>query len=157
MHFLGLTYISSCFLLFLISANLVYKYSRNWTKQKPTALFSTECSRTSKKSRRRPAGGAPHRAARLGPLLRPGVGSPPLAPPTLPLRLYIPSSPKTLERSVFRHEKLRSRRHREDKFRGTESLFRHAAGTGKCPRKASPLTPPPPSCSVSSSPMDYGF
>ena len=45
----------------------------------------------------------------------------------------------------------------DDKFRGTESLFRHAAGTGKCPRKPSPSTPPPQSCSVSSSPMDYGF
>ena len=33
---------------------------------------------------------------------------------------------------------------------GQESLFRHAAGTGKCPRKASPSTPlpsPPPSSS----------
>src|SRR5215203_5786075 len=72
---------SSCFLLFLISEKLVYKYSRNWTKQKPTALFSTECSRRSKKSRRRPAGGPPHRAARLGPLPRPGVGRPPPGSP----------------------------------------------------------------------------
>ena len=42
-------------------------------------------------------------------------------------------------------------------FGGQNSLFRHPAGTGKCPRKPSPSTPPPPSCSVSSSPMDYGF
>ena len=42
-------------------------------------------------------------------------------------------------------------------FGGQNSLFRHPAGMGKCPRKPSPSTPPPPSCSVSSSPMDYGF
>ena len=42
-------------------------------------------------------------------------------------------------------------------FGEQKSLFRHPAGTGKCPRKPSPSTPPPPSCSVSSSPMDYGF
>ena len=42
-------------------------------------------------------------------------------------------------------------------FGGQKSLFRHPAGTGKCPRRPSPSTPSPPSCSVSSSPMDYGF
>ena len=31
---------------------------------------------------------------------------------------------------------------------GQESLFRHAAGTGKCPRKAPPSTPPPSSSTL---------
>ncbi|KAK1684880.1 hypothetical protein QYE76_045728 [Lolium multiflorum] len=50
----------------------------------------------------------------------------------------------------------RRRRHRETPIRGTESLSRHCRD-GEVPRKPSPSTPPPPSCSVSSSPMDYGF
>ena len=34
------------------------------------------------------------------------------------------------------HENLRSRRHRQLYFGGQKSLFRHPAGTGKCPREA---------------------
>src|SRR5215203_3099491 len=59
--------VSSCFLLFLVSEILHRKYSRNWTKQKPTALFSMESSRTPKRSRGRAAGGPHHMAARWGP------------------------------------------------------------------------------------------
>ena len=55
---------SSCFLLFLVSEILVWKYSRNRTKSKPNTLFFPEGSRASKKYRRG-ARGAPHaRAAR---------------------------------------------------------------------------------------------
>ena len=61
-------------------------------------------------------------------------GGSPLAPPTLPLRLYIAPDAKTLKRSVIFHQGFRSAAAIDDKFRGTESLFRHAAGTGNCPR-----------------------
>src|SRR5215213_4805643 len=55
---------SSCFLLFLVSEILHRKYSRNWTKQKPNFLFSTEGSRTLKERRRGATRGPPHLAAR---------------------------------------------------------------------------------------------
>src|SRR5215208_2985060 len=55
---------SSCFLLFLVSEILHRKYSRNWTKQKPKALFSTECSRTPKERRRGATRWPPHLATR---------------------------------------------------------------------------------------------
>ena len=86
-----------------------------------------------------PPGGAAKRGA------RPAMGGPLGTPPRLPFRLYILPGVKTLGASVFLHEKLCSRRHREAKSGGQKSLFRHAAGTGNCPRKASPSTPPPPS------------
>ncbi|KAK1632972.1 hypothetical protein QYE76_007287 [Lolium multiflorum] len=44
----------------------------------------------------------------------------------------------------------------ETPFRGQKSLFR-TLPEREVPRKPSPSTPSPPSCSVSSSPMDYGF
>ncbi|KAK1645518.1 hypothetical protein QYE76_063323 [Lolium multiflorum] len=85
-----------------------------------------------------PAGGAAKGGAPLwcGPL-----GT----PPTPPFRLYILLVAKTLNRQVIFHEEFRSRRHREAKFGGQKSLFRHAAGTGNCPRNPSPSTPPPSS------------
>ena len=55
---------SSCFLLFLVSEILHRKYSRNWTKQKPTVLFSTELSRTPKGIRRGAKVAPHHKAAR---------------------------------------------------------------------------------------------
>ena len=55
-------------------------------------------------------------------------------PPTSPLRLYIAPDAKTLKYEVIFHEEFRSAAAIDDKFRGTESLFRHAAGTGNCPR-----------------------
>ena len=39
-----------------------------------------------------------------------------------------------LNNKVIFHEEFRSAAAIDDKFRGTESLFRHAAGTGNCPR-----------------------
>src|SRR5215204_6858181 len=54
---------SSCFLLFLVSEILHRKYSRNWTKQKPTVLFSAEGSRAPKERRRGEKGAPPHKAA----------------------------------------------------------------------------------------------
>ena len=81
----------------------------------------------------------------LGPGRAPLWSGGPRTPPRPPFRLYILPVAKTLNRSVFLHEKLRSRRHREAKFGGQKSLFRHAAGTGNCPRNPSPSTPPPSS------------
>ena len=48
-----------CFLLFLVSENLLRKYSRNWMKQKPKCLFFSGASRTSN-TRRSGAEGRPH-------------------------------------------------------------------------------------------------
>src|SRR5215213_5229073 len=53
---------SSCFLLFLVSEILVWKYSRNWTKSTPRFLFCPEASRTPE-SRQRGATWGPHMVA----------------------------------------------------------------------------------------------
>ena len=59
---------SSCFLLFLVSEKLFWKYSRNWTKQNPRCLFFPTRSR-SPKERRRGAPRRPHHVvARVPPL-----------------------------------------------------------------------------------------
>ena len=75
-------------------------------------------------------------------------GGPLGTPPTSPLRLYIPPSPKTLTRSTIFHEEFRSRRHREDKFRGTEVSVPARRRDGELPPESSPSTPP-----TSSSPL----
>ena len=75
-----------------------------------------------------------------GPRRGPGWGRAPRPPPHLgwpptpPLRLYIASDAKTLGEEANFHEEFRSAAAIDDKFRGTESLFRHAVGTGNCPR-----------------------
>ncbi|KAK1618426.1 hypothetical protein QYE76_023943 [Lolium multiflorum] len=95
---------------------------------KAHGLFSTESSRSPKRS------GA-HTIWRRGwPPGRADLwGGSPLAPPTLPLRLYIAPDAKTLKQSVIFHQGFRSAAAIDDKFRGTESLFRHAAGRGIAP------------------------
>ena len=115
-------------------------------------------SRAPEKGQRGARGAPPHRAA------RPRGGAPP----------YCVSPPETLLRRLFAYKTPRDLNPRYQltklqkdsrgaaaivklQFGGQKSLFRHRAGTGECPRKPSPSTPPPPSCSVSSSPMDYGF
>jgi hypothetical protein len=133
---------SSYFLLFLVSEILHRKYSRNWTKQKPNLLFFRGTH-----GARRASQGEAHDLHTIGWRGQEGgrrhMGWAPQAPLAPPFRLYIPSVAKTLKRSVIFHEKLRSRRHREAKFGGQKSLFRHAAETGKCPRNPSPSTPSP--------------
>src|SRR5215218_4313892 len=77
---------SSCFRLFLVSEILHRKYSRNWTKQKPTVLFFHGASRRPERRRRGATRRPNHRAA------RPAWGRAPLwcgarvPPPTLPFR-----------------------------------------------------------------------
>ena len=98
-----------CFLLFLVSEKLFWKYSRNWTARRPKSLFSPEASRSPKESPRRAPGS--HTMSRRGPT--PGRAwtrcGPPGRPPMLPFRLFIPFLGKTLStRSEF-HEKFRSR------------------------------------------------
>ncbi len=80
---------SSCFLLFLVSEILHRKYSRNWTKQKPTVLFSTEPSRSPKR-RRRGATRRPHpRGARPHPWPRRHMGwAPRASPDSAPSPIY---------------------------------------------------------------------
>src|SRR3954447_22787193 len=96
------------------------KYSRNWTKQKPKSLIYQK----TPGAKRRPEGGLlggqtpPRRGQTLG---RAWVASGPTrAPPTPPLRPYIPCFWKTLYTREKIHEKFRSRCHRRNKIRGTE-------------------------------------
>ena len=141
---------SCCFLLFLVSEILVRNYSWNRTKSTPKVLEIREASRAPEKGQRGARG--PHTLGRRGPSLgRAGLvcGST-RTPPTLPFRLLKVSVAKTLPRWTKPEKTFQSRRHREAKIWGTGSLFRHPAGAGKCPRKASPSTPlpsPPPSSS----------
>src|SRR5215203_2100116 len=81
--------VSSCFLLFLVSEILHRKYSRNWTKQKPTVLFCTEPSRSPKR-RRRGATRRPHpRWARPHPWVRCPMGwAPRASPDSAPSPIY---------------------------------------------------------------------
>ena len=79
---------SSYFMLFLVSEKLFWKYSRNWTPQKPKSLFYQEVHGV-----RRIPGGGPWSAHTIG--RRPPswschqvVGAY-RAPPTSPLRLFI--------------------------------------------------------------------
>ena len=124
------------------------KYSRNWTKQKATFLFFQGLHEVRRRDEGGPRGA--HTLGGRGP--SPGRAAMwcghPLGPPRPPFRLYILSVAKTLNHPVIFHEEFRIRRHREDKFRGTESLFGYAGGTGKCPRKAYPSTPPPSSSTL---------
>ena len=102
-----------CFLLFLVSEKLFWKYSRNWTPRRPKSLFSPEASRSPKKSRRRAPGGPHHAQAWAHHWPRLGVVRAPWWPPTSPFRLFNAFLRKTLStRSEF-HEKFRSRRHRQ--------------------------------------------
>ena len=80
---------SSCFLLFLVSEILHRKYSRNWTKQNPTVLFSTEPSRSPKR-KRRGATRRPHpRGARPHPWPRRPMGwAPRASPDSAPSPIY---------------------------------------------------------------------
>ena len=77
-----------CFLLFLVSEKLFWKYSRNWTPRRQKSLFSPEGSRSPKESRRRAPEGPHHVQARptlwprldlvWGPWWPPGVAPPPI-------------------------------------------------------------------------------
>ncbi|KAK1660205.1 hypothetical protein QYE76_048364 [Lolium multiflorum] len=79
-----------------------------------------------------------------------GLGAPPygVAPPGLHRhRFFAYKKPPDLNLRLTnkpRYEKSsRAAAIAKPRSGGQESLFRHAAGTGKCPRKASPSTPPP--------------
>ena len=110
---------SSCFLLFLVSEKLFWKYSRNRTKQNPKCLFFPTRFRSPKRRRRGAARRRPHPMARVGPLPRHLVvwaprGSADIAPspiysprcenpktPSLSSRTYsLPPPSSTLTRGV---------------------------------------------------------
>ncbi|KAK1646485.1 hypothetical protein QYE76_064290 [Lolium multiflorum] len=123
------------------------------TKTKPP-IFPGRL-RTPKKSRRGARGPPHHRAARPGPGPRRWWGA-----PRCPLRRLfaykIPFDLKTPYLLTKLQKDSRGAATIETPIRGEKSL----SGTcrdGEVPRKPSPSTPSPPSCSVSSSPMDYGF
>src|SRR3954452_17633885 len=73
------------------------------------------------------------------------ASGPTRAPPTPPLRPYIPrfrKNPRTQEKI---HEKFRSRRHRRSKIRGIEVCVPAPCRDGQVPPEPSPSTPPPSS------------
>ncbi|KAK1574215.1 hypothetical protein QYE76_037650 [Lolium multiflorum] len=109
---------------------LVTKYSRNRTKSTPRFLFCPEASNT-----REPGGPCGPQMIWRG--LGPGRASlwcrHPFDPPTLPFRLYKAPASKTLTEEATVRETFQSRRHREAKIWGQESLFRHPAGRGSAP------------------------
>ena len=109
---------SSSFVLFLVLEIVHRKYSRNWMKRKPRVLFFHGASRTSKESRRRPAGDPHHRGR--GPT--PGHAAMwcghPLAPPRPPFRLYILSVAKTLLPRATIRENFQRRRRRQSHLGG---------------------------------------
>jgi hypothetical protein len=65
------------FCYFCVSEKLHRKYSRNWTKQKPNLLISTEASRSPKRRWRGATGWPHHRAVWPAPGPRPLVVRPP--------------------------------------------------------------------------------
>ena len=136
---------SSCFMLFLVPEKLFCEYSRNCTKQRPKSLFFQHVHGV----RRRDEGG--HRGAQT----TPRRGWPPCRanrwcgplgpPPTLPLRLFIPSDAKTLKDEAIFPEEFRSAAAIDDKFRGTEVSVPARCRDGELPPEPSPSTPPPSS------------
>ena len=121
------------FLLFLVSEKLFWKYSRNWTPQRPKSLFSPEASRSPKESRRRAPGRPHHAQAWAHPWPRLGVVRSPRSPLTSLFRLFILPRGKTLKQSAKFHETFRSRRHRQPKFRGTDLCSGTLPGRGSAP------------------------
>ena len=67
------------------------------------------------------------------------------APPTSPLRLFIPPDAKTLKHQVIFPEEFRSAAAIDDKFRGTEVSVPARRRDGELPPESSPSTPPPSS------------
>jgi len=125
-----------CFLLFLVSENLLRKYSRNWTKQKTSSIISRGDHGVQRGVGADPPGG--HATLGRGPgwarapLWR---GGPP-RPPTPPLRLYILRDAKTLLRSIIFHEKFRRGRHRQSQIGGVLKLFPAPCRRGDHHRRA---------------------
>ena len=133
------------FCCFCISEKLFWKYSRNWTKQKPKFLFSvtkTESKGETEKSREAatPPLGAGY------PLAAPGYGvGPSGAHRPRPSAYKLPPDAKTLNHPASIHEKFRSSAAIEDKFRGTEVSVPAPCRNGELPPEPSPSTPPPSS------------
>ena len=102
-----------CFLLFLVSEKLFWKYSRNWTPRIPEVLFLPEASRSLKESRRRAPERPHHAQVRAHPWPRLGVVRSPRSLPEVALSpiYYVPRENLKTQTSI--HEKFRGRRHRQ--------------------------------------------
>ena len=101
---------SSCFLLFLVSEKLFWKYSRNRTKQNPRCLFFPTRSRSPKRRRRGQQGALTLWRRGWAPCRATLWGTGPAPPPTSPLRLFIPPDAKTLKHRAIFPENIRCRR-----------------------------------------------
>src|SRR4051812_27581184 len=110
---------SSCFLLFLYFRKVTYEIFSELDQTKAKVPNIPKDSGSQKETRGRLPGG--QTPPRRGPTLaRAWVASGPTrAPPTPPLRPYIPRFGKPLGTREKIHEKFRSRRYRRSKIRGT--------------------------------------
>jgi hypothetical protein len=118
----------------VLEEKLHMKYSRNWTKQVPKVLFCPEASREPKR-RRSGATRAPHtRLVRPRPWPRHlGVRAPWLPPDDAasPIRSLGTENPRGVDENFQKSSA--SPPPPPMNFGGQKSLFRHPAGTGKCP------------------------
>jgi hypothetical protein len=131
---------SSCFLLFLYFRKVILGFGRN---ESQTSYFFRHEDRVQSRDGGGPGAGHtigwrgshPGRATRwCGPLVH---------PLTSLFRLYILSEAKTLNQSVYIHEKFRSAAAIEDQFRGTEVSILAPCQDGELLPEPSPSTPPP--------------
>ncbi|KAK1628660.1 hypothetical protein QYE76_002975 [Lolium multiflorum] len=132
------------------------QYSRNWTKSTPKILFSREAPEHRRGDGEEAQGPQTIRPRGQAPAA-PAYEERPGAPLTPPLRLFNPFRPKNTVPLDETPERLRGAAAIAKLQFGDEVSVPAPCRDGEVPRKPSPSTPSPPSCSVSSSPMDYGF
>src|SRR3954471_24306415 len=132
---------SSCFLLFLVSGELISKYSRNWKRK----LFYEVLYRKTPEARRGATGGP--QGAHTLPRRAPTSGrashrcGPPGPPPAPPFRLFIHPDGSTLDITRKVQKEVRSRRHRRG---GDLKLFPAPCRRGDYHRRPSSSPCPPP-------------
>jgi hypothetical protein len=144
------------FCCFCVSEKLHRKYSQNWMKQVQKLLFFPDEGRRPNESRRGARGWPHHRGAQPSPWPRPPMVRPPWSTSDdapSPIRSLPTESPKNNRR--FSQNSSAALPPSKTNFGGQKSLFRHPAGTRKCPQShlhRSP-SPSPPSPSTLLSPM----
>ena len=119
------------------------EYSRNWTGQKPKLLFSRKTHGARRRVGEGPQGG--HTLPGAGtPRPRQGMVWAPWPATDLAPSLIYASWDENPKSSIRNPRKVpQRRRHRRGDSGDRKSLFRHPAGTGKCPRSHLHRSPPP--------------